>query len=99
MERGEVGGGEETNCGDDKFIEMHHIKHIKTINPKLSSFDKMLAKINRKQVPLCRVCVRRLTYYTPETVTGSPGISKTLMVLTLISFLGSGDWVRDNRYL
>ena len=28
------------NCGDDRFIEMHHIKHIKTINPKLSSFDK-----------------------------------------------------------
>jgi len=44
------------NCGDDKFIEMHHVKHIRTINPKLSSFDKMLARINRKQVPLCRVC-------------------------------------------
>lgn len=44
------------NCGSSSNIEMHHIRHIKTINVKLSSFDTMLAKINRKQVPLCRKC-------------------------------------------
>lgn len=37
-------------------IEMHHLKHIKTLNSKLDSFGKMMAKINRKQVPLCRKC-------------------------------------------
>lgn len=44
------------SCGADSNIEMHHLKHIKTINVKLNSFDKMLAKINRKQIPLCSTC-------------------------------------------
>lgn len=44
------------NCNSIDKIEMHHIKHIKTINTKLSEFDKMVASINRKQVPLCKVC-------------------------------------------
>jgi len=54
------------NCGSDKFIEMHHIKHIRTINPNLSAFDKMVAKINRKQVPLCGTCHKKVhngTYF------------------------------------
>lgn len=45
-----------SNCGSSSKIEMHHVKHIKTINSKLNTFDKMVAKINRKQVPLCRKC-------------------------------------------
>ncbi len=45
-----------TNCNSDVNIEMHHIKHIKTINTKLNDFDKLVAGINRKQVPLCRNC-------------------------------------------
>lgn len=44
------------SCGSEDKIEMHHLKHIRTINVKLNSFDKMLAKINRKQVPLCMRC-------------------------------------------
>lgn len=35
---------------------MHHVKHIKTVNVKLNSFDNQLAGINRKQVPLCFNC-------------------------------------------
>lgn len=48
------------NCATDSNIEMHHIKHIRTINPKLSSFDKMVARLNRKQVPLCGNCHRNV---------------------------------------
>lgn len=44
------------NCGSEENIEMHHVKHIKTINTKLEPFDKLLAMINRKQVPLCSKC-------------------------------------------
>jgi 5-methylcytosine-specific restriction endonuclease McrA len=44
------------NCDGTNQIEMHHVKHIKTISPKLSQFDQALARINRKQVPLCRRC-------------------------------------------
>jgi hypothetical protein len=37
---------------------MHHVKHLKTLNVKLSPFDQMMARINRKQVPLCPPCHR-----------------------------------------
>ena len=43
-------------CGSSTSVEMHHIKHIKTLNVKLSEFDKAVARVNRKQVPLCRNC-------------------------------------------
>lgn len=48
------------NCGTLQNIEMHHVKQIRTINPSLGSFDRMMARINRKQVPLCRVCHRKV---------------------------------------
>jgi hypothetical protein len=44
------------NCGTRSNIEMHHIKHIRTVNVKLSKFDQMAARVNRKQIPLCRKC-------------------------------------------
>lgn len=43
-------------CGTEGRTEMHHLKHIRTINLKLSKFDQMIAKQNRKQVPLCNTC-------------------------------------------
>lgn len=44
------------NCGAEGNLQMHHVKHIKTVNVKLNSFDNQLAGINRKQVPLCFNC-------------------------------------------
>jgi hypothetical protein len=49
-----------SNCGSDEKIEMHHVKHLKTLNVKLSGFDKMMARVNRKQVPLCSACHRKV---------------------------------------
>jgi hypothetical protein len=48
------------NCGAAENIEMHHIRHIKTINVKLSQFDQMVARVNRKQIPLCSNCHDRV---------------------------------------
>lgn len=45
-----------SNCNSTQNVEMHHLKHIKTLNVKLNQFDQNIAKINRKQVPLCRSC-------------------------------------------
>lgn len=45
-----------SSCGSMDRVEMHHLRHIRTINVTLNPFDKMLARINRKQVPLCRSC-------------------------------------------
>lgn len=39
---------------------MHHIKHIKTLNVKLNGFSEMMARLNRKQVPLCKPCHKRV---------------------------------------
>jgi len=35
---------------------MHHVRHMKDLNPKLSAMDKLKVKSNRKQIPLCRSC-------------------------------------------
>lgn len=44
------------SCGSSDRINMHHVRHIKSINLKLNSFDRQLAAVNRKQVPLCHSC-------------------------------------------
>lgn len=46
------------SCGSEEEIQIHHVKHIKTINPKLDSMGKQMASINRKQIPLCSNCHR-----------------------------------------
>ena len=47
-------------CGSEESIEMHHLKHIRTINLKLSEYDQKMARINRKQIPLCASCHREV---------------------------------------
>jgi nicotine oxidoreductase len=43
-------------CGSDYRVEMHHIRMMKNLNPKLSKVDQIMVKANRKQIPLCRSC-------------------------------------------
>lgn len=42
--------------GSSEDLQIHHLKHIRTIDSNLNSFDKQMAAINRKQIPLCRKC-------------------------------------------
>lgn len=51
-----------SNCGSLQSIQMHHVKHLKTVDVKLDAFGKMMAAINRKQVPLCHVRVHAGKY-------------------------------------
>jgi hypothetical protein len=44
------------NCGSNYRVEMHHIRKMKDLNPKISRVDKLRSRINRKQIPLCRSC-------------------------------------------
>jgi len=37
-------------------IQMHHVKHLKDLNPKLSPVDAIMAKLRRKQIPICHSC-------------------------------------------
>jgi hypothetical protein len=43
-------------CGSNQFVEMHHVRAMKDLNPKLSHIDKIMVRMNRKQIPLCRKC-------------------------------------------
>jgi hypothetical protein len=43
-------------CDSDYRVEMHHIRAMKDLNPKLSYMDRQMVRINRKRIPLCRRC-------------------------------------------
>ena len=43
-------------CNSDYRVEMHHIRHMKDLNPNLSYLDKLMVKRRRKQIALCRSC-------------------------------------------
>ena len=41
-------------CGSKDNIEMHHIKHLR--GEKLKGFNKLMGKLKRKQLPVCKEC-------------------------------------------
>jgi len=43
-------------CGSDTQVEMHHVRMMKDLNPKANPVDKIMARRNRKQIPLCKKC-------------------------------------------
>jgi hypothetical protein len=43
-------------CGSDYRVEMHHVRNMSLLNPKVSKVDKLIVRANRKQIPLCRNC-------------------------------------------
>lgn len=45
-----------SRCGSDYRVEMHHVRLMKDLNPRLSVLDQLMVKRNRKQIALCRMC-------------------------------------------
>ena len=41
---------------DRAWVENHHVRMMKDLNPRLSKLDALMVKRNRKQIPLCRAC-------------------------------------------
>ncbi|WP_373690693.1 hypothetical protein [Endozoicomonas sp. ISHI1] len=35
---------------------MHHVRHIRKMGQEAKGFSKVMAQINRKQIPVCRDC-------------------------------------------
>lgn len=54
-------------CGSNHRVEFHHIRAMKELKPKISYMDKLMVKINRKIIPLCRPC-HMLKHRNRETV-------------------------------
>lgn len=49
-----------SSCSSNYRVEMHHIRKMSDLNPKVSATDKMMINANRKQIPLCRACHMKL---------------------------------------
>ena len=39
---------------------MHHVKHIRKGTEKPTGFQSIMAKLNRKQVPVCPMCHKNI---------------------------------------
>nr|YP_010424016.1 hypothetical protein NQV51_mgp39 [Aspergillus sclerotioniger]USH57614.1 hypothetical protein [Aspergillus sclerotioniger] len=55
-----------SKCESDVQVEMHHVRKLADLNPKLSEIDKIMASKRRKQIPLCRAC--HLEHHKQSTI-------------------------------
>jgi len=54
-------------CDSGYRIELHHVRAMKDLNPKISYMDRQMVRINRKRIPLCRAC-HMMKHRNHETV-------------------------------
>lgn len=50
-------------CGSSDEVEMHHVRHIRKMSEKKAisnNFARILRALNRKQVPVCKRCHRKI---------------------------------------
>ncbi|WP_420975145.1 group II intron reverse transcriptase/maturase [Bacillus thuringiensis] len=47
-------------CNAKQDIEMHHIRHIRRNKKTRNSFNDVLSEINRKQIPVCKECHKKI---------------------------------------
>lgn len=43
-------------CGEGNNIAMHHVRHIRKMGDKAQGFTRVMAALNRKQIPVCQQC-------------------------------------------
>lgn len=43
-------------CGSCDDVVMHHLRHVRKMGERLKGFDRILAVVNRKQIPVCNPC-------------------------------------------
>ncbi|MCW7552948.1 reverse transcriptase domain-containing protein [Endozoicomonas gorgoniicola] len=47
-------------CGNPENVEMHHVRHIRKMGQIPNGFTRVMAQINRKQIPVCHDCHRQI---------------------------------------
>jgi hypothetical protein len=47
-------------CGSREGVQMHHVRHIRKMGEKVKGFTRVLAKLNRKQIPVCGECHQKI---------------------------------------
>lgn len=43
-------------CDEDQGVAMHHVRHIRQMGKQAKGFTRLMATLNRKQVPVCEDC-------------------------------------------
>jgi len=44
-------------CGEETTVEMHHVRHVRKMSDKKArGFIRVMAILNRKQIPVCKQC-------------------------------------------
>ncbi|CAM4178233.1 hypothetical protein VRRI112168_16930 [Vreelandella rituensis] len=43
-------------CSSNDRVQMHHVRHIRKMGDKVKGVTKVMASINRKQIPVCHEC-------------------------------------------
>lgn len=57
----QVGLGESCAiCGSSESIEMHHVRHLRKDSVVKPGFTALMSKLNRKQLPVCKPCHRKV---------------------------------------
>jgi AI2M/AI1M-like HNH endonuclease len=65
------------SCGSNYRIEMHHVRKMSDLNPKINLIDRLMVKAHRKQIPLCRECHikksnKQFTNFLNSVIDGEP---------------------------
>ncbi|MFL1529050.1 reverse transcriptase domain-containing protein [Pseudomonas sp. O230] len=47
-------------CASDDRVAMHHVKHIRKLGQEVKGFTRVLAILNRKQIPVCHECHHKI---------------------------------------
>jgi len=48
-------------CGEENGVEMHHVRHVRKMSDKKAKgFMRIMAILNRKQIPVCEQCHRKI---------------------------------------
>lgn len=47
-------------CGELNDIQMHHVRHIRKMGEDVKGFTRLMAVMNRKQIPVCTPCHHRI---------------------------------------
>jgi group II intron reverse transcriptase/maturase len=47
-------------CRSKDFVQMHHVKHVRKNGVRYGGFHKEMALLNRKQIPLCKKCHKKV---------------------------------------
>lgn len=47
-------------CDSDDRVAMHHVKHIRKLGSKVAGFTRVMAVLNRKQIPVCHECHHKI---------------------------------------